>query len=776
MTEASGTGFGRFGSGQAVRRIEDRALLAGAGSFTDDVAPDGLTHLVFLRSPHAHARILAVDTAPALAVPGVLAVITGADLAAAGVQPMGIGLPFKRPDGSPLAAPPRPILAQDVVRFVGEAVAAVIAESPAAARDGAEAIAVDYEELPAVVGLAAAAAPGAPQVWPAAGGNIVAETRYGDAAATEAAFQGAAHVVALDLVNQRLAPVSMEPRVVLAAYDPGADRITIRMSTQMPSGARDAVAKEILGIPPEKVRVLVGDVGGGFGMKTGLYPEDAVVALAARQVRRPVKWAATRLDDFLSALHGRDTESRAELALDAGGRVLGFRVRTLANMGAYPRNPSVAIQLLIGPWVSTSVYDITTIDFAFTAVLTHTATTGPYRGAGRPEAIYLIERLMDAASRKLSLDPAELRRRNMIDPGRMPYRNAMGQTYDSGAFERILDQGLALADWNGFAARAAASKARGRLRGRGIATFLEWTGGNVFEERVTIAVRGEGEIEVYATTQAMGQGIATSYAQLAVDVLGVPIERIRVVFGDSDRGSGFGSAGSRSLFTAGSAVKVAADKTVDRAKDLASDVLEAAATDLEYRDGHIQIAGTDRGIGLFELAARQPDGRIFIDSTSSVSGPTWPNGCHVCEVEIDPETGEVTLASYVSANDAGRVVNPLIVEGQVVGGALQGIGQALCEQVVYDPESGQPLTASFMDYAMPRADMIVDFATVLDQSIPCTTNPLGVKGVGELGTIGATPALVNAVADALARSGRMRAADSLQMPLTPPRVWAALQG
>ncbi|RAI57349.1 xanthine dehydrogenase family protein molybdopterin-binding subunit [Roseicella frigidaeris] len=767
-------GMGRFGSGRAVRRIEDRALLSGAGRFTDDVAPDGQTHLVFLRAPQAHARILSIDPAPALALPGVLAVITGDDLAAAGAKPMLVTLPFKRPDGGALTAPPRPVLAQGHVRFVGEPVAAIIAETLAAARDGAEAVLVEYEELPAVVGLAEAAAPGAPLVWEAAPGNLVAETRYGDAAAAEAGFQAAAHVVSLDLVNQRLAPVSMEPRVVLAEYDAASERITVRMSTQMPSSARDSIADEVLGIPAEKVRVLVGDVGGGFGMKTGIYPEDAVVAFAAKRLGRPVKWAATRLDDFLSALHGRDTESRAELALDAEGKVLAFRVRTLANMGAYPRNPGVAIQLLIGPWVSTSIYDIRTIDLQFTALMTNTAPTGPYRGAGRPEAIYLIERLMDAAARQMRLDPAELRRRNLIDPALMPYTNAMGQTYDSGRFGQVMEQGLKLADWDGFAARAEQSRARGRLRGRGIATFLEWTGGNAFEERVTVAVKGEGEIEVYATTQAMGQGIATSYAQLAVDVFGVPIERIRVVFGDSDRGSGFGSAGSRSLFTAGSAVKVAADRTVDRAKDLASEALEAAAVDLEYREGRIQVAGTDRGIGLFELAAQQPDGRIFIDSSSTVGGPTWPNGTHVCEVEIDPDTGEVEILSYVSANDAGRVVNPLIVEGQIAGGALQGLGQALCEQIIYDPDSGQPLSASFMDYAMPRADMIAGYVTALDQSIPCTTNPLGVKGVGELGTIGATPALVNAVADALARGGHAAAADRLQMPLTPPRVWALL--
>ncbi len=774
MQGGGGGGLGRFGSGQAVRRVEDQALLRGEGRFTDDLALPGLTQLVFLRSPHAHARILSVDTAPALAIPGVIAVLTGADVARAGLKPLGAALPFKRPDGSAMAAPPRPVLAQDMVRFVGEAVAAVIAETAAAARDGAEAVVVEYEELPAVTTLPGAAAADAPLVWPAATGNVVAETRYGDRDAVQAAFDRAAHTVALDLVNQRLAPVSMEPRVVMAEHDAASGRITLRMSTQMPSGARDSVAKEVLDIPPEQVRVLVGDVGGGFGMKTGLYPEDAVVAFAAREVARPVKWAATRMDDFLSALHGRDTESKAELALDAEGKVLGFRVRTLANMGAYPRNPSVAIQLLIGPWVSTSIYDITNIDFAFTAVLTHTATTGPYRGAGRPEAIYLIERLMDEAARTMGLDPAELRRRNMIAPGQMPYKNAMGQTYDSGAFEQVLDQGLALADWGGFEARAAASKARGRLRGRGIATFLEWTGGNVFEERVTVAVQASGEIEIYATTQAMGQGIATSYAQLAVDVFGVPIEKIKVVFGDSDRGSGFGSAGSRSLFTAGSAVKVASDKTVDAGREMAAEALEAAAVDIEFGAGEYRVAGTDRAIGIFELAAKQPEGRIFIDSTSSVSGPTWPNGCHICEVEIDPDSGEVTLASYASANDAGRVVNPLIVEGQIVGGALQGIGQALHEQVVYDPESGQPLSASFMDYCMPRADHIASFATVLDQTIPCRTNPLGVKGVGELGTIGATPAIVNAVADALARNGRAAAAATLQMPLTPPRVWAAL--
>jgi carbon-monoxide dehydrogenase large subunit len=382
---------------------------------------------------------------------------------------------------------------------------------------------------------------------------------------------------------------------------------------------------------------------------------------------------------------------------------------------------------------------------------------------------------MDAAARKLGLDPAELRRRNLISPAQMPYRNAMGQTYDSGKFESVMDQGLALADWRGFDARLAESKARGRLRGRGLATFLEWTGGNVFEERVTVQVSGDGYIEIFSATQAMGQGIATTYAQLAVDVFGVPIEKIRIVQGDTDRGVGFGSAGSRSLFTGGSAVRVASQRTVDTARELAAEELEAAAGDLEYADGAFRVAGTDRTLDLFELARRQPERQVFVDCTSSVEGPSWPNGCHVCEVEVDPDTGQVEIAAYSSVNDVGRVVNPMIVRGQLDGGAVQGIGQALCEHLRFDPESGQPTNASFLDYALPRADIVKGFRTELDQSTPCLTNPLGVKGVGELGTIGATPAVVNAVIDALTRAGHGARAQALQMPLTPERVWRAMR-
>lgn len=769
-----GSTIGRFGSGREVRRVEDAGLLAGAGRFTDDVSLPDQTWLAFLRSPVAHARIASIDVTAVAAMPGVVAVLTGADLVAAGVQPLPVAPIFKRPDGSPGATPLRPALAHEVVRFVGEAVVAVVAETIEQAKDALEAVVVEYDELPVVTGLAEATAEGAPLVWPAATGNIAAQMKHGDAAASDAAFASAAHVVSIDLVNQRLAPMSMEPRAALASFDADTGRLTLRLSSQMPSGARDTLCGA-LGLPVEQVRVVVGDVGGGFGMKTGLYPEDIVVAYAARQVGRPVKWTPARIDEFLSATHGRDVETHAELALNADGKVLAYRLRSFANVGAYGGTTGIIIQLMIGPWVSTSIYDIRTIDFDLQAVLTNTAPTAAYRGAGRPEAIYIIERLFDVAAQTLGLDPAEIRRRNLIAPEQMPYTNAMGQVYDSGNFGSILSQALELAKWDEFPAREADSKARGLLRGRGLASFLEWTGGNVFEERVTVAVSGDGEIEVYASTMPMGQGIATSYAQLVVDVFGVEIERIRIVMGDTDRGQGFGSAGSRSLFTAGSAINHASEVAVANGRDLAAEALEAAATDIEYANGMFRVAGTDRGIGLFELAAQQPQRRIYVDATSAVKGPSWPNGAHIAEVEVDPQTGDVAVVSYASVNDVGRVVNPMIVRGQLDGGAVQGIGQALGEHMVYEAGSGQVMTASMMDYFVPRANIIGAFVHVLDQSIPCLNNPLGVKGVGELGTIGATPAVVNAVGDALIRAGKGANAARIQMPLTPERVWEALQ-
>ncbi|RUP25935.1 MAG: xanthine dehydrogenase family protein molybdopterin-binding subunit [Curvibacter sp.] len=765
--------FARFGSGQAVLRLEDEGLLQGAGRYADDFTLAGQTHLAFQRSPYPHARIVSIDTSAALGLPGVLGVYTGADLVQAGVKPMPGNAGFKRADGV-AASPPRHPLAYERVRHVGEAVVAVVAETPQQARDAAEAVYVEYEELPMVVNLDDATREGAPTLCAEAPDNIAAEMRHGQASACAAAFAEAAHVVTLEVINQRLAALTLEPRTVLAFPDPADGRLTLRMSTQMPSGVRDTLIA-VLGLPRERLRVVVGDVGGGFGMKTGAYPEDMVVAWSAERLQRPVKWVAERSEEFLSSSHGRDLQTRAELALAADGKILGLRLRSLANVGAYATGTGVAIQLLIGPWVQTSVYDIQTIDFHFKAVLTNTAPTGAYRGAGRPEAIFTMERLMDEAARQTGIDRVALRRRNFIQPAQMPYKNPMGQIYDTGCFEKVMDQALVQADWTGFEARAAASRQRGMLRGQGIATFLEWTGGNVFEERVTVTVLPDDTIEVFSAVNAMGQGIATTLAQLVVDVFGVPITQVRVVLGDTDRGDGFGSAGSRSLFTGGSAVRVGAERTIEHAKTLAAAELEVASEDIAYEGGRFSVRGTDLGIDLFALARAQSDQRIHIDSTSTVSGPTWPNGCHICEVELDPQTGDLQVVAYSSVNDVGRVVNPLIVRGQLDGGAVQGLGQALCEHLLYDRETGQLVTGSLMDYAAPRADLAPDFRTTMDESTPCKNNPPGVKGVGELGTIGATPTLVNAVADALARAGRADVAPLLQMPLSSNRLWTLLQ-
>lgn len=765
----------RFGSGNSVKRVEDEALLIGKGLFADDVNLPGQAMLHFLRSPHAHARIRSIDISAAASMPGVVAIVTGEELVRAGVKPLLQSGDFKRADGSKTAAPPQHSLAVDTVRFVGEAVAAIVAKTRDQAKDAAEAIVVDYEPLPCVSDVDDALKPGAPLVWAAATGNVACEARHGKIKETEAAFAKAAHVVTLDLVNQRCAPAPIEPRSTLASFDPATGRITMRVSCQTPTGLRDELCNEVLGIPVESVRVVVGDVGGGFGMKTTLYAEDVLAVYCTRKLKRPVKWTAERVEEFLSATQGRDVNSKAELALDANGKILALRVSSRANLGAYATPAGVVIQLLIGPWVSTSVYDIQTIDIRIQGVLTNTTPTGPYRGAGRPEAIYLIERLMDAAARQTGIDRVELRRRNFIRPEQMPYTNPMGKTYDSGQFEKVMNQALVLADWKGFDKRAAESKARGKLRGQGIATFLEWTGADVFTERVTVTVSGDGYIEMFSATQGMGQGLLTTYAQLAVDVFGVPIEKIRIVQGDTDRGTGFGSAGSRSLFVGGSAVYVAAKETVDKAKPLAARELEASAGDIAYGDGEFRIAGTDRRVGLFELAQKQPDRRIVLDSTSAVDDATWPNGCHICEVEIDPDTGEVEIEGYWSVNDVGRVVNPMIVKGQLEGGALQGIGQALCERVVYDRESGQPLTGTLLDYALPRTGMIKRFEMTMDESTPCKNNLLGVKGVGELGTIGGTPTMVNAIADALAHAGAASATRRCQMPLTSPTIFDALR-
>ena len=763
----------RFGSGRAVARLEDESLLKGVGRYTDDVVPAGQLRAVFVRSPHPHARIVSVDADSARGMEGVQLVLTGADLQQAGVKTLPLAMGFKRADGQPVekSSAPRPALAFDRVRFVGEPVAIVVAQTLQQARDAAEAIWVEYEELPAAIDVdqALGGTNGAP-LCDAAPDNIAAETRYGDSAKVDAAFARAAHSVALDIVNQRIVALALEPRTVLAwVADDG--RLTLQMSSQMPSGVKTTLC-DVLRLKPAQVRVTVGDVGGGFGAKTGAYPEDVAVAWCAWQLKRPVKWAADRSEEFVACGHGRDSRTRAQLALDEDGRILALRVHSHANIGAYATGTACAINLMIGPWVQTSVYDIPAVDFHFRAVMTNAMTIGAYRGAGRPEAIFIIERLMDEAARASGIDRIQLRRRNFVRPEQMPYRNAMGQTYDVGRFEQVMDKGLAQADWDGFEARRAQSAKAGKWRGLGVATFLEWTGGNALTERVTVTVLPDGVIEVFSAVNQMGQGILTTLAQLVVDAFDVPIDKVRVVLGDTDRGDGFGSAGSRSLFTGGSALKQGADRTLDEARKLAAQHLEASADDLEYAGGRFRVRGTDLQVDLFALAATQPERRIHVEHTTTVSGPSWPNGCHVCEVDVDPATGEVEVVRYSSVNDVGRVVNPTIVRGQLDGGAVQGLGQALLEQMVYDAGSGQPITGSLMDYAAPRTDVVAcEFVTTMDESTPCTNNPLGVKGVGELGTIGATPCAVNAVADALARAGRAELAPLLQMPLTPLRLW-----
>jgi len=758
----------KFGIGQAVTRIEDDRLLTGRGRYVDDLSFDGELHVSFVRSPHPHARIASVDATEAKAAEGVVMVLSGADLVAEGVAPFPASPALRGGKGQPQTTPPYFPLATDTARFVGQAVAAVVGESRAAAERAAALVAVDYEPLPAVATIDEALAPGAPLVWPDAPGNIAGRSSFGDAAACDAAFAQAAHVARISVRNQRLAPVTLEPRGCAAEFDSKTGRLTLHASSQNPAGFQKTLAG-VLGIPPEKVRVVVGDVGGGFGMKAMLHPEDVVCAFAARKLGRPVRWRATRLEEFQAATHGREQHADAELALDANGRILGLRVRIRGGIGAYGVAAGAAIHLLIGPKVTTSVYHVPALDLRSQAVLTNTNLIGAYRGAGRPEAIYLIERLIDRAAAELKIDPAELRRRNLIPPTAMPYRTPMGETYDSGDFPRMLEQALAAADWNGFEARRKASEARGRLRGRAVSTFLEWTG-VVHEETVQLHLLADGRVRAFTAMQAMGQGIETSYVQILAEALQLDPARIEIVQGDSDVAQGIGSMGSRSLYIGGSAMLTASEQAIEAGRKLAADELEAAPDDIVYRAGRFEIAGTDRGIDIGELAARQPDARIAITTLQKVGGPSWPNGVHMCEVEVDPETGEARIDRYTTYDDVGRVINPLIVAGQVHGGIAQAVGQALMEQVVYDAE-GQLLTGSFMDYALPRADDLPAIDTHTDESQPCRINPLGAKGVGELGTVGATPTVINAIVDALRPLG----VTDLEMPATPERVWRAIR-
>ncbi len=762
----------RFGrDARAVRRQEDQRLLVGDGRYADDKTAEGMVHMVLLRSPVAHAAVTALDVSAAKDAPGVVAVYTLADLDADGVRPMPWAAEIPRPDGKPFASPPRKMLAGDTVRFVGDPVAVVIAESRAAAQDAAELIEVDYDEKPAATSTEAVIAGGSPAVWPDAPDNISCGARHGDAAATEAAFAKAHHVAKLRIVNQRLVGNAMEPRAVLAVPDGPGGHVTLNMGSQNPSTVKTIISGAIFGFPDTELRVLVEDIGGGFGLKANPYVEDALAVYAARKLGRPVKWRADRGEEFVSVMQGRDHVSEAELAVDAQGRILGMRVKTWANLGAYVSTVGPLVPLMLGPKVITSVYDVPALDLEVIGVLTNTTPTSPYRGAGRPEAVFLMERMIEQAARDLKMDPLEIRRRNYIRRDAMPYTNAMGEVYDVGDFGTLQGRAVELADWNGFDGRKAESKSRGLLRGRGMASYVEWTGAMQFTEAVTVEAYADGRILLWSGTQDMGQGLRTAYAQLVAQKLGVPVERITVVQGDTDRVGGFGSMASRSLFTGGPAAVTGAQALIDKGRELAADALEAAAADITYEEGRFTISGTDRSIDLSELAGRQDGGMFLIDASETVAGSSWPNGHHFVEVEVDPETGRVAIVKITTLDDVGHPVNPLIVFGQLQGGMAQGIGQALLEQAVYDPENGQPLTGSFMDYCMPRADDLPSMDVNLDESVPCTTNPLGAKGCGESGTVGITAAVVAAVLDALAPLG---VAD-IQMPMTPDRVWQAIR-
>jgi len=760
----------RFGAGQPVKRLEDQRLLTGKGQFLDDKPEDGALWLHVLRSPHAHAKIVSVDTRPAAGMADVVAVYTGADLVADDVGTLPTLMVFQRPDGSPMNVPPRRLLAHGVVRFAGEAVAAVVAKSRVAAQEATEAIAVEYEVLPAAVDPVAATQEGAPVVWEGAPDNVAAAMSYGDAAAVEAAFAKAAHVVSLEVVSQRLVPSAMEPRSSIAEVEKKSGRLLLHVQSQTPGSTRDLLADAVLKRPKESVRVLVGDIGGGFGQKTGLYPEDALVAYAATKLNRKVRWRGDRTDEFVGGTHGRDLTSTAEMALDAKGRVLAYRVRSIGGTGAYLSGAGAIIPLVLGPFVQSGVYDLPLVHYEVKAVMTHTAPVGAYRGAGRPEGVFVVERLMDAAARQIGIDPRAIRKVNFIKPAQMPYTNPVGQVYDSGAFAHMLDRSAKLADWDGFAARKRAAKKKGLLYGRGLTSYIEWTGGRAHTEKVSLHATAEGRVILHSGTQAMGQGLQTAYSQMIAASLGIPLERIDVVQGDTDLAVGFGSVGSRSLFVGGTAVAVSANDLIASARDKASHLLEAAIGDIEYRDGFLIVVGTDKRVGLFEIAEKEKGGKLSVDSEGEVDGPSWPNGTHICEVEIDPETGITRVVRYTTVDDVGVAVNPMLVTGQVHGGVAQGIGQALYEAVAYDAE-GQLLTASYQDYCLPRAGDIPPIAVTLDDSAPCRTNPLGAKGCGESGAIGGPPCITNGVMDALSDLG----IKSITTPLSPMKVWQAIR-
>jgi carbon-monoxide dehydrogenase large subunit len=767
----------KFGLSQAVRRVEDPRLLEGRGRYTDDVHAPGETHGVLLRSPHAHARILSIDTAPALAVPGVLAAYTAADLKADGLGEIPCAIPMKNRDGSPRAQTPRFALAGEVVRHVGDPVAFIVAETPQAARDGAEAVAVEYDILPSVTDLATATQPGQPQIWDSAPNNTCFDWEAGDKAKADALFAQAAHVTTLTVVNNRVVVASMEPRAALAEYDPASERFTLTTNTQGSWSVQGMLAANVFNLPSEKFRVITPDVGGGFGMKLFLYQEHALVCYAARKLGRPVKWVSGRTEAFLSDSQGRDNLTTGELAVDKDGRFLALRTTNYAGMGAYLSNFAPFIPTGAGTKVLASVYGFQAIHAHVIGVVTNTVPVDAYRGAGRPESNYLVERLIDAAARELKIERAELRRRNMVPASAMPYVSAMGQRYDSGEFAQVMEAALKAVDWTGFPARRAEAAARGRRRGIGMAYYLEATGGSP-TENASVVFAEDGFVDVYVGTQSTGQGHETAYAMLTSHELGIPIDRIRIRQGDSDSlPSGGGTGGARSLYSEGQAILVTTASVVEKGKQAASEQLETSVGDIEFASGRFAVAGTDRGVDILTLAATQrrrvAEGKsaILLDATETaeIKSHTFPNGCHIAELEVDPDTGISEIVAYTVVDDVGHAINPMIVMGQVHGGVAQGIGQAIKEYTRYDDESGQLLSASFSDYAIPRAgDLPAIHVELLN--VPCETNPLGVKGAGEAGAVGSPPAVMNALVDALAESG----VTHLDMPATPETVWKAL--
>jgi aerobic carbon-monoxide dehydrogenase large subunit len=766
----------KFGIGQPVRRVEDLRLITGRGLYTDDIILPQTAQAFVLRAPAAHAYIRRIDTAKARAMPGVLLVATAEDLADLGDVPCMV--PLNNRDGTPRHDTPRPVLARGKVRHVGQPVALVVAETLAAARDAAEAIEVDYEQLPAVTEAKDAVAPGAAKLFDHIPNNVVFDwdNDLGDAAATDAAFAKAARIVTLDLVNNRVVANSMEPRNALAEYDAASGRSTLYTGTQGPHFVRDPLADMVLKIGKDKLRTITRNVGGGFGMKAFVYPEHALVVWASRKLQRPVKWQEDRSEGFVSDNQGRDHTTRAELALDAKGRFLGLRVSILANIGAY-LSP-------FGSFVPTRSTDLVSGLYVFGAihvnvkgVCTNTVPVCAYRGAGRPEAAYLLERLVDAAARDTGMSPDKIRRVNFVPPSAMPYTSVTKLVLDSGEFEEVMDRCMAAAEWSTFKKRRRDSERKGMLRGIGMATYTERCGGG-FPETASIEFKDD-RVELVMGNQEYGTGLHTAYKQLVSDQLGIDADRIEVIMGDTDRTPSGLTGGSRAIAVGGAALYEAGRIIVSKGRELAAHMLEVSAADVMFEDGAFGVPGTDLRVDLFELAKASHDPKKLppgmepgLDSTHQRVPPaqTFPNGCHIVEVEIDPATGAVALERYTIVDDFGRTINPLLLEGQVHGGIVQGIGQALLEHAVYDPDSGQLLSGSFMDYAMPRAEDIplFDFST---HNVPSTSNPFGVKGAGEAGAVGAPPAVINAIVDALHYKNGVRHID---MPATPPKVWEAI--